>query len=199
VFPDLHQVLKQFNAMATVKGDYFLGRQHELQMIAKQIKNIPLSLRDAYVMCLSPTTENSLELLESFAWKYCRGEVPGLSSRKVPKRAKSFEDLSNLCGIYADADLFLWLGLKFPPCNAVEQAAAIARKEQTLEYINEALAKSENLKLTHCYLRQANRLRKSWEAHNGRSRDVGLYDVDSEDDDDDDDDYLFGENRDAVY
>jgi ATP-dependent RNA helicase SUPV3L1/SUV3 len=194
LFPDLHQVLKQFNAMATVKGDYFLGRQHELQMIAKRIKTIPLSLRDAYIMCLSPTTENSLELLENFAWKHCRGEVPGLSSRKVPKRASSFEDLSNLCGIYADADLFLWLGLKFPPSNAVEQAAAIARKEQTLEYINEALATSENLKLSHCYLRQANRLRNSWEAQNGRSRDVGLYDGDSddEDDDDDDDDYLCG-------
>lgn len=201
-FSDLHQVLKQFNAMATVKGDYFLGRQHELQMIAKRIKNIPLNLRDAYNMCLSPSTENSLDLLESFAWKYSRGEVPGLPSRSVPKRAKSFDDLSNLCGIYADSDLFLWLGLKFPPCNAVEQAAAASRKEKTLEYINEALAASESLKLTHCYLRQATRLRNAWEAENGRSVDVGLYDGDNSDDDneeDEDDEYLLEENREAIF
>lgn len=198
---DLDQVLKQFNAMATVKGDFFLGRQHELQMIAKRIKNIPLSLRDSYNMCLSPSNELSLDLLESFAWKYSRGEVPGLPSRSVPKRAKSFDDLSHLCGIYADSDLFLWLGFKFPPCNAVEQAAAMNRKENTLEFINEALAASESLKLTHCYLRQATRQRNSWEAENGKSNEIGLYDDtdDDEDEDDEEDDYLSEENREAIF
>jgi ATP-dependent RNA helicase SUPV3L1/SUV3 len=201
-FADLHQILRQFNAMATVKGDYFLGRQSEMKLIAKRLKNVPLNIRDAYNMCLSPVTEGSLDLLESFAWKYSRGEVAGLPSRSVPKRAKSFDDLSYLCGIYGDADLFLWLGLKFPPSNAVEQAAAVARKEKTLEYINEALANSESLQLNHCYLKTATRLRKSWEAENGRSRDVGLYDLDEdgdENEEDEDDDYFLEENREAVY
>ncbi|KAG7342054.1 helicase domain protein [Nitzschia inconspicua] len=198
-FSDLHQLLRQFNAMATVKGDYFLGRQHEMLMIAKRIKNVPLKLRDAYNMCLSPSTETSLDLLESFALKYSRGEVPGLPSRSVPKRAKSFDDLSNLCSIYSDSDLFLWLGLKFPPCNAVEQAAAISRKEKTLEYINEALAASERLKLSHCYLRQATRLRNAWETENGRSIEVGLCDDGEDEEDDDDDEYLLEERREAIY
>lgn len=170
---DLHQILRQFSAMATVKGHFFLGRQTELRMIAKRLKHIPLSLQDAYTMCLSPTNEHSLTLLENFAWKFARSEASGLPSRPVPKRAKSFDDLSHLCGIYADADLFLWLQFKFPPSNAVEQAAALARKEQTLEYINAALANTDKLRLNHCYLQQATRHRSMWEAVHGPSENVG--------------------------
>jgi ATP-dependent RNA helicase SUPV3L1/SUV3 len=204
---DLHQVLRQFNAMATVKGDFFLGRQTEMNMIAKKIRDVPINIQDAYSMCLSPTTESSLDLLESFAWKIARGEVPGLPHRSVPKKAKSFDDLSYLCGIYADADLFLWLGYKFPPTNAVEQAAAISRKEKTLEFINEALASTETLRLDHCYLKTATRMRKSWEAENGiggskkkRSRNtVGdENDVDAGSNDDDDD-YLWEDTRVVAY
>ena len=66
-YPDLHEILRQFSAMATVKGDFFLGRQTEMTMIAKRLKNIPIRLRDAYTICLSPTAENSLKFLESFA------------------------------------------------------------------------------------------------------------------------------------
>jgi hypothetical protein len=84
----------------------------------------------------------------------------------VPRKAKSFDDLSYLCGIYSDADLFLWLQFKFPPGNAVEQQAALARKERTLEFINEALANTEDLKLNHCYIRHATRNRNEWEADN---------------------------------
>jgi ATP-dependent RNA helicase SUPV3L1/SUV3 len=164
---DLHQILRQFSAMATVKGDFFLGRQTEMRMIAKRLKHIPLPLRDAYTMCLSPTTENSLELLENYAWKLSREEISGLPSRKVPRKAKSFDDLSYLCGIYSDADLFIWLQYKFPPSNAVEHQAALSRKEKTLEFINEALANTEHLKLNHCYLKQATRHRSMWEAENG--------------------------------
>jgi hypothetical protein len=193
--------------MATVKGNFFLGRQTEMKMIAKRIANIPINLQDAYTMCLSPTTETSLQILENFATKYARGEVSGLPSRSVPKRAKSFDDLSYLCGIYSDADLFLWLQLKFPPGNAVEQAAAVARKEKTLEYINEALATSETLNLNHCYLKTATRLRKAWEAENGPSnRSAISYDDepdveknDFSDDEDEDDYYLDGNRREAVY
>lgn len=204
---DLHQILRQFSAMATVKGDFFLGRQTEMRMIAKHLKNIPIPLRDAYTMCLSPTSENSLDLLESCARKLSRGEVFGLPSRSVPHKAKSFDDLSYLCGIYADSDLFLWLQFKFPPGNAVEQAAALGRKDKTMEFINLALASTESLKLNHCYLKQAKRLRSSWEAENGPSQDVGIvvadhgndaeYDDDA-DDDSEDDDVFYVDKRHAM-
>lgn len=163
----LHNVLRQFSAMATVRGDFFLCRQTEMKTIAKRLKNVPLPLTDAYTLCLSPTNENSMKILENFATKYAQGQVSGLPSRSVPKKAKSFDDLSYLCGLYTDADLFLWLQMKFPPSNAVEAQTALARKEKTLEFINEALANTERLKLNHSYLRQATRHRAVWESENG--------------------------------
>jgi len=161
--PDLHEILRQFSAMATVKGDFFLGRQTEMATIAKRLKNIPIRLRDAYAMCLSPITESSLNLLENFAMKVSQGEVCGLPSRPVPKKAKTFGDLTHLCNIYADVDLFMWLQYKFPPSNQVEVAAALARREQTMEYINVALSSTDKLELNHCYLKAANRHRISWD------------------------------------
>ena len=181
---DLHQILRQFGAMATVKGDYFLGRQSEFRLIAKQLKNIPIPLRDAYTMCLSPTTENSLLLLVNFAKKLSEKKVFGLPMRSVPKNAKSFDDLSSLCELYSDSDLFLWLQYKFPPTNAVEHQAALARKEKALAFINSALANTEELKLNHCYIKHATRNRTAWETENGTEDKEGFDDV-SEDDDDD--------------
>jgi ATP-dependent RNA helicase SUPV3L1/SUV3 len=192
---DLHQILRQFSAMATVKGDYFLGRQSEMRMIAKRLKHIPIHLRDAYTMCLSPTTENSLALLENFAWKLAQGKVFGLPSRSVPKKAKSFDDLSYLCGIYSDADLFMWLQFKFPPSNAVEHQAALARKERTLEFINEALANTEKLKLNHCYIKQDTRHRTEWEAENALvDKNGSILDEQSEDDEDE-----YSDDEEAMY
>ena len=185
--PDLHEILRQFSAMATVKGDFFLGRQNEMATIAKRLKNIPIRLSDAYTMCLSPTTDTSLKLLEAFAIKVSQGEVFGLPSRPVPKKAKSFDDLSHLCNIYADVDMFMWLQFKFPPANAVELAAALARKERTMEYINAALLITEQLRLNHCYLETSNRHRSVWETENGRpDNNSGIDDFV-----DDDDHYYF--------
>lgn len=190
---NLHQILRQFSAMATVRGDFFLCRQTEMRNIAKRLKQVSLPLRDAYTMCLSPTTENSMKILENFAWKYSQGQASGLPSRSVPRKAKSFDDLSYLCGLYSDGDLFLWLQLKFPPSNAVEYQAALARKEKTLEFINEALANTESLKLNHCYIRQATRHRTAWDAENvGQS-------FDDDDDSDSGSDDEYGEEEQPVY
>ncbi len=181
---DLHQILRQFSAMATVKGDFFLGRQTEMQTIAKTLKGIPLSLEDAYTLCMSPTSREGTALLQNFAWKLSRGEVCGLPSRSVPKSAKNFDDLSYLCNIYGDVDLFLWLQFKFPPSNAVEQQTAIARKETTLQFINEALANTDQLDLKHDYIRTALRHRAIWESDNGTMGPDGSLEEDEEEEDD---------------
>mmetsp|Transcript_16505 Transcript_16505/g.40327 ORF Transcript_16505/g.40327 Transcript_16505/m.40327 type:complete len:948 (-) Transcript_16505:607-3450(-) len=187
----LHNVLRQFSAMATVRGDFFLCRQTEMKTIAKRLKDVPLLLTDAYTLCLSPTNENSMKILENFATKYAQGQVSGLPSRSVPKKAKSFDDLSYLCGLYADADLFLWLQMKFPPSNAVEAQTALARKEKTLEFINEALGNTERLKLNHSYIRQATRHRAVWEAENGNDG-TGFENDDTVED-------MYPQGEDSVY
>lgn len=196
-YPDLHEILQQFSGMATVRGDFFLGRQTEMAMIAKRLKNIPIPLRDAYTMCLSPTTEGSLKLLETFAMKVSQKEVFGLPSRSVPKKAKSFDDLSYLCNIYSDVDLFMWLQYKFPPGNAVELATALARKEQTMEFINKALSATEKLKLEHCYLKTAQRLRSVWDTHNGgpgNSKRMDVVEDDLYEEEIDQNDFMFALN-----
>ena len=83
--------------------------------------------------------------------------------------------------------LFLWLQNKFPPSNAVEQQAAIANKETTLEFINEALAHTENLKLSHSYIRQAAHHRANWEFENGEGT---VSDDDNHDEDEEQIEYL---------
>ena len=182
--------------MATVKGDFFLGRQNEMAVISKRLQKIPIKLTDAYTMCLSPTTDGSLRLLETFATKVSQGEVFGLPTRPVPKKARSFDDLSHLCNIYADVDLFMWLQYKFPPGNLVEMAAALARKERTMEFINSALLVTEQLQLNHCYLKMSNQHRSVWEAENGET---GSNELDVFVEDDEDASYYFEEYGDVYY
>ena len=145
--------------------------------VAKRLKKYPIRLRDAYAMCLAPSTDTSLKLLEIFATKVSQGEVFGLPSRPVPKKANSFDDLSHLCNIYADVDLFMWLQFKFPPANAVEAATALSRKELTMEYINDALSITDHLKLDHCYIKTANRNRRVWELENVEPEDFYSDDI----------------------
>jgi ATP-dependent RNA helicase SUPV3L1/SUV3 len=182
---DLHKILRQFSVMATVKGDFFLGRQSEMQMIAKSLQGIPLSLKDAYTLCQSPSSESSTLLLQSFAQKLARGEISGLPSRSVAKPAKSFDDLSYLCNLYVDADLFLWLQFKFPPSNAIEHQAALARKESALHFVNAALANTDKLTLQHDYIRTALRHRKTWEAENPMVNNNSPFSDETHDEEDD--------------
>ena len=64
---NLHRSIT-FGELGSVdSGNFFLCRQTEMRAIAKKLKDVPINLRDAYTMCLSPTTENSIRILENFA------------------------------------------------------------------------------------------------------------------------------------
>lgn len=89
--------------------------------------------------------------------------------RHVPRQAKSFEDLSYLCTIFSQLELFLWLQYKFNR-NALEIQTALARKEATTAFINTALKDAENLKLNHCYLKRDRAIRMQWAELNRRNR-----------------------------
>lgn len=138
----LHSVLKQFNQMADVKGNYFVCRQREMMEIAKQLSRFDLTVPDKYVLCLSPVNTNnssSMALVSKFAGKLAKGEVPGLSHHTIPKRARNFSDLARLCHIFSELDLFLWLQKKFPPANLMERQSALSRREQSAHFIGEGL------------------------------------------------------------
>jgi ATP-dependent RNA helicase SUPV3L1/SUV3 len=163
---NLHQLLLQFNDMAAVTSDYFLCKQTLMVVIAKQLASLNLSIREKYMLCMSPVivkNSKSMEVLQRFASKLESGEVSGLSSRMILRRPENFADLSRLCHIFNEIELFLWLQKKFPPGNQMEEQTALSRKELTVKLIGEGLALSEELKLDHCYLARDWKLRKIWE------------------------------------
>lgn len=41
---DLHQILTQFNDMASVKSDYFVCKKEEMLIISKQLKSVDIGL-----------------------------------------------------------------------------------------------------------------------------------------------------------
>lgn len=94
-------------------------------------------------------------------------------SNLIPKPAKSFDDLSKLCGMHSELELFLWLSTKFPG-NAVELQTAHAMKEEVISYINQGLHKSENLKLDHCYIQRDTKLRESWKKNRDKEQIHGI-------------------------
>jgi hypothetical protein len=81
-----------------------------------------------------------MEVLMRFATKLASGEVSGLTRSMMPRRPSSFDDLSRLCSVFSELELFLWLQKKFPPGNIMEEQAAIARKEDAIQLIGQTLA-----------------------------------------------------------
>jgi ATP-dependent RNA helicase SUPV3L1/SUV3 len=172
----MYTVLKQFSEMASVKNDYFLCRQTPMHEIAKAVDEYPLSVLEKYTLCMCPVSVNSsrsMHVLKRFAAKISSGEVSGLSQTMIPRKPKSFEDLSALCGIFSDLDLFLWLQNKFPPGNYIEQQNAQALKEIAITMITEALENTERLRLTHCYATRDKRVRLEWKRNKGGRQDGG--------------------------
>lgn len=180
---NLHTILHQFDAMATVKSGFFLCRQTPMYAIAKDLEKHALSIRDKYTLCMCPVvinSEKSMDVLKRFAEKLARGEVSGLTRSMTPRQPSSFEDLSRLCGIFNDLELFLWLQKKFPPANMMEMQAALARKEHTIKFISESLVLSDKLKLNHCYVMRDQRLREKWQPDELEVDKSDMYDSDND-------------------
>ena len=74
-----------------------------------------------------------METLKRFASKLAAGEVSGLKRSSFPRRPKSFEDLSLLCSIFSQLDVFLWLQKKFPPGNVMEEQTALPEQVEVQE------------------------------------------------------------------
>ena len=53
-------------------------------------------------------------ILHASSRKLTLAEVAGFSTGQL-RRPRTFEDMSALCGVFGELDLFLWLQRKFPP------------------------------------------------------------------------------------
>ena len=164
---DLGNILKQFDNMATVKGDYFLCRQNQIQIIAKLLEDVPIDLASKYTISMSPvntTDKRALDILKRFSVKLGLGERPGLRVRVgINQFPKTFEQISHLCDVHHSLELFLWLSMRFPG-NEVEQTAALTLKEHVIDLISGGLQNSEHhVPLEHDFIDRDHRLRRSWE------------------------------------
>ena len=108
----LHQTLKKFSEMATLKGDFFLCRERSMETVSLWLKDINMSTADKFVICTAPLNEKcakSKNMLMRYLEKHTNSEVPGLSYSMQPKAAKSLDNLSDLCSLHLQLELFLWL------------------------------------------------------------------------------------------
>jgi len=162
---ELHQTLRKFSEMATLKGDFFLCRKQSMEVVSLWLKDIKnMSPAEKFVLCMSPVNENcvrSRNVLLRYVEKYTTGKVPGLHYSMQPKAAKSFDHLADLCSVHHQLELFLWLQNKLPS-NAVEVLRAVTLKDKTIEMINNGLFKAEKLSLSYDYISKDVRFKKEW-------------------------------------
>lgn len=194
----LHKTLKKFSDMATVQGDFFICRkQASLKISEKFISDLPyfisvltlsqtleavsswlkdvegMTTAEKFNLCMSPVKENcsrSKGVLMRYVEKHSAGKSPGIHRSMCPREAKTFHGLSELCSVYQELDLFLWLQTKLPS-NAVESARAQKLREDTMEMINKALINSDKLSLEKFdYVYKDNRWRKLWAQNRRESK-----------------------------
>lgn len=187
----MYAILKQFGEMASIRNDYFLCRQTPMHDIAKAIDPYPLTIREKFALCMCPVSTNnqkSMDVLTRFAAKLSAGEISGLTNRMIPRKPKTFEDLAQLCGVFSDLDLFLWLQNKFPPGNFIEQQNAMALRETAIRMVGEALEQTGKLRLKHCYVKRDKQVRREWQERQRKRQEgkVNMGNNRSKDDDDDD-------------
>lgn len=171
-FDDLYVILQKFMEMATLQGDFHLCRQTALLRIAKFLADVPLSLEDKYTFCMCPVKTddmNQMKLMKDYAYSLSRDEVCGINftSGKMPESPKSFDDISQLCTIHNEMELFMWLCHRFPE-NFIFDQSSLAIQERTISLINEGLVNSDILRLDHCYKERDTRIRKNFEERKER-------------------------------
>ena len=96
------------------------------------------------MVCMSPVSSykdtTTIDIVRRFAAKKAKGQSSGLTKNMIPKPPKTFSDLAQLCVIFNELELFLWLQRKFPPGNMIEQQAANSMRERAIQYIADGLS-----------------------------------------------------------
>ena len=54
----LHQTLRKFSEMATLKGLFFLCRQKSMEIVSLWLKDVDMSPAEKFALCMSPVNKN---------------------------------------------------------------------------------------------------------------------------------------------
>ncbi|XP_050218401.1 ATP-dependent RNA helicase SUV3, mitochondrial isoform X2 [Mercurialis annua] len=113
-----YQILEHFVENAKLSPNYFIADCEEILKVAAVIDEMPLSLNDKYLFCISPVDMNdeiSSQGLTQFAENYARKGVVRLKeiftpgTLQVPKTQHALQELES---IHKVLDLYVWLSFR---------------------------------------------------------------------------------------
>ncbi|CAN1808016.1 ATP-dependent RNA helicase SUV3, mitochondrial [Linum perenne] len=114
----LYEILEHFSENATLSENYFISDCEELLKVAVVLDELPLSLKDKYLFCISPVDmddEISSQGLTQFASNYANKGLVRLKeiftpgSLKVPKTPAELQELES---VHKVLDLYVWLSYR---------------------------------------------------------------------------------------
>ncbi|CAN0857048.1 DExH-box ATP-dependent RNA helicase DExH16, mitochondrial [Linum grandiflorum] len=114
----LYEILEHFVKNATLSENYFISDCEDLLKVAVVLDELPLSLHDKYLFCISPVDmddEISAQGLTQFASNYAKKRLVRLKeiftpgSLKVPKTPIELQELES---VHKVLDLYVWLSYR---------------------------------------------------------------------------------------
>nr|XP_043624518.1 DExH-box ATP-dependent RNA helicase DExH16, mitochondrial [Erigeron canadensis] len=126
----LCQILEQFMENAKLSPNYFIADCEEMLKVAAVLDELPISLHDKYLFCLSPADMSDEILsqgLTQFAHTYAKTRIVRLreifnpGTLKVPKTQTELKELES---IHKVLELYVWLSFRFDDSFPDQELAA---------------------------------------------------------------------------
>ncbi|KAM0007043.1 putative RNA helicase [Helianthus debilis subsp. tardiflorus] len=114
----LCQILEEFMENAKLSENYFITNCEEMLKVAAVLDELPISLHDKYLFCLSPADMNDEILsqgLTQFAHQYAKNRIVRLKEIFTPgtlKVPKTQAELKELESIHKVLELYVWLSFR---------------------------------------------------------------------------------------
>ncbi|XP_071735855.1 DExH-box ATP-dependent RNA helicase DExH16, mitochondrial [Rutidosis leptorrhynchoides] len=126
----LCQIMEQFVENAKLSSNYFITNCEEMLKVAAVLDELPISLHDKYLFCLSPADMSDEILsqgLTQFAHTYAKTRIVRLREIFTPgtlKVPKTQAELKELESIHKVLELYVWLSYRFDDSFPDQELAA---------------------------------------------------------------------------
>ncbi|KAG1143552.1 hypothetical protein G6F37_003418 [Rhizopus arrhizus] len=137
-------LLQKFEDLASVSGDYFLCNYKDQKLIADNLEEIRLPLRDRYQFVTAPVStrsDGSMELIKKLARKFSQKKICTLDELiDLPTNPPtSSSGLKALEESHKQIMLYMWLSIRYPDTFITTQDDATSTKAQCEHLIDEGL------------------------------------------------------------
>ncbi|KAJ3415112.1 ATP-dependent RNA helicase supv3l1, mitochondrial [Chytridiales sp. JEL 0842] len=175
-------LLDRFEELASLDGGYFLCNLETQKSLADLIEDIPLSLKDRYILVASPTKpedEVMKKVFVDFAKAISAGEENFLTKKVVLPLAPPLnsEKLKNLELQHKIIMLYIWLSYRFPT-TFVEVEEASYMKQLAEDLINRSLNAQHSSKTAKkAKVGISNKKKRERAAIDARLKEIGYDDI----------------------